>query len=287
VQEGKTHEVAVNHVMVARYRLPVPMLRLLGLIALALAAIGAIVYHETLGRHIEKPLEDRIAKHIGSVVVPVASLRGVETQTVEVPEFAQLAGLAKYLERPILAETRDGIRLFAVDDGPLRYIHRAKVVEKDAPVATAPVEQPPPTVFPSRPRRLKLGRIAALILGIGIVITVATSFTATNTVPPSKVGRSIQALSLSQLAPAACSGISLSHLIVATTSTTNGTSGNDLILGRGVAGSFTLSGAGGTDCLVAGGGSSTTNNLDGGAGIGDICLAPAAAHNTYTSCSNH
>lgn len=294
VQEGKTHEVVVNHVLVARYRLPVPMLRLLGLIALALAAIGAVVYHETLGRHIEKPLEDRIAKHIGSVIVPVTSLRGVETQTVDVPEFARLAGLAHYLERPILVETRNGMRLFAVDDGRLRYLHRAKVVEKEAPVAAATatvpahIEQPPPPmVFPSKSRRLKLGRIAAVLLGIGIVVTVATSFTATNTVPPSKVGKSIQALSLSELAPAACSGISLSHLIVATTSTTTGTSGNDLILGRGVAGFFTLSGSGGTDCIVAGGGSSTYNTIDGGSGLGDICLAPATAHTTYLSCSNH
>lgn len=286
VQEGKTRQAAVNDVTFARYQLPVPLLRLLGLVALALAAIGAVIHHERLGRHIEQPLEDRIAQRIGSVVVPVAALQDAESKTVEVPEFARLAGLADYLERPILTETRDGIRLFAVDDGTLRYIHRAPVVEKREADAPAPAEEAPsPTVFPTKPVRLRLARIAGLLLVVGIAVTLATTFTATNTVPPSKVGRTIQALALSQLAPAECSGISLTHLMVATTSTTSGTNADDLILGRGTAGVFTLTGNGGTDCLVAGGGASTYNTLNGG--YTDICLAPAAAHNTYSKCTNH
>lgn len=287
VQEGTSRAAAVNYVTFARYKLPIPLLRLLGLIALALAALGAVIHHETLGRHVEQPLEDRIAQRLGSVVVPVAALQDAESKTVEVPEFARLAGLANYLERPILTETRDGIRLFAVDDGTLRYVHRARVVETSEADAPAPAaeEAPPPTVFPTKPVRLRLARIAGLLLVVGIAVTLATTFTATNTVPPSKVGRSIQALALSQLAPVACSAIGFSHLIVATTATTSGTTGNDLILGRGVAGTFTINGNGGSDCLVAGGGSSTYNTLNGSNTA--VCLAPAAAHTTYSKCTNH
>jgi hypothetical protein len=286
VQLGTSRASAVNHVTVARYHIEIPLLRLLGLLALALVSIAAVIHHEVLGRHVSQPLEDRIAHAFGSVVVPVTSLLQPDRPApVEVPDFRSLAGLARYLERPILSETRGGARVFAVDDGSQRYVHRTRSPDPAAePIAAEP---PPAPVFPQKRGHVRFGWVAGLFGTVAIAVTLATAFTATNTVPPSRVGASAQARTLAQIAPAACSGISLASLIVATTSTTTGTSKNELILGKGVAGTFTLNGNGGTDCIVAGGGSSTTNTLTGGSAGTSICLAPAAAHNTYTHCSNH
>jgi Ca2+-binding RTX toxin-like protein len=101
----------------------------------------------------------------------------------------------------------------------------------------------------------------------GVFATAAIAigaFTAANTVPASHVGRQQFVIDANALKPAACSALNLTTLVVGT----NGTAGNDLVLGP-AAGSA-LSGGGGRDCIVGGGG----NDVITGNGLtaGDVCI---------------
>lgn len=89
-------------------------------------------------------------------------------------------------------------------------------------------------------------------------------FTATNTVPSTKVGQQQFPIDANALKPAACSALNLTTLVVGTT----GTAGNDLILGPSTASA--LIGNGGRDCIVGGGG----NDVITGNGLtaGDVCI---------------
>jgi hypothetical protein len=137
--------------------------------------------------------------------------------------------------------------------------------------------------IPPRPARRRrtlwslLGILTALVVAVGL----ATSFTAANTVPLTRAGVSKQPVEVMQLATFYCSTFTLTNLVVAKSSSTTGTSGDDLMLGRNATG--TLNGSGGDDCIIAGGHTGTTNTIDGGAGS-DICIGAHGATNRFSNC---
>lgn len=218
-------------------------------------------------------VEQRIASNAGSVVVDVVAFP-LEGVPVAVPDFASLVGLARYLERPILRDRETGA--FTLADNGQVYVY--------LPGDAAPGRPPaPPRAQAAGKRRLL--RWIAPGLAIAVAGGAAVSFTAANVVPLSNAGVSAQALTLSQLAPSQCAGLSLGHLVVATGSNTVGPSGGDLILGRAGTGTYTLKGGAGNDCIVAGGGPGTRNTLDGGGGAGDVCIGAPGALNIFKNCA--
>jgi hypothetical protein len=69
--------------------------------------------------------EELIARQVGSLIVPVDRLADTDgSARLVVLDFAHLAGLAHYLERPILYEMRDGYRSYEVDDETRRYVYQ-------------------------------------------------------------------------------------------------------------------------------------------------------------------
>jgi Ca2+-binding RTX toxin-like protein len=103
------------------------------------------------------------------------------------------------------------------------------------------------------------GVLAAAAIAIG-------TFTATNTVPSSRVGQQQFAIDANALKPAACSALNLTTLVVGT----NGTAANDLVLGLST-GSL-LNGNGGTDCIVGGGGIDTITGNGNASSNNDVCI---------------
>jgi Ca2+-binding RTX toxin-like protein len=99
--------------------------------------------------------------------------------------------------------------------------------------------------------------LGALVLYVGV-----PAYTASNIVPATNAGSSSTPITANTLKPSACSGITLTNLVVGAV----GTSANDLILGTS-AGDF-MSGGAGNDCMLGGGGNDI---MDGGLGT-DVCL---------------
>ncbi len=134
--------------------------------------------------------------------------------------------------------------------------------------------------------RLTALRTIVLALTAMVLAIAAVVITATNTVPSSSIGEQNQATTLRDLEPAACrnNGINPTRLIIAPGgSTTNGTTGADLILSSG-GGNTKIDGAGGGDCLVA---ASGTDTLKGGADKGavDVCVKNGNAAAKTQSCA--
>lgn len=98
-----------------------------------------------------------------------------------------------------------------------------------------------------------------------LLFSVVTAVAATNTIPATRLDDKTSSISLNNLKPSACSGISVTNLITDTGSIT-GTSGNDLILAS--SGIDIIDGSGGNDCIVGGGGDDLIAGGDGS----DICL---------------
>jgi hypothetical protein len=107
-------------------------------------------------------------------------------------------------------------------------------------------------------------RILALCAVLAAAAVAVGTFTASNTVPSTHVGRQQFPINADALKPAACSALNLTTLVVGT----SGTGGNDLILGPSTGSS--LNGNGGVDCIVGGGG----NDIITGNGLtaGDVCV---------------
>jgi signal peptidase I len=115
-----------NEISIAKYRVRVSELRVIGIVFALLALVLAVVHDRLRRRLVRRSEEEQIAKQFNALIVPVAALGPTEGRTlVRVPEFANLAGLARFLERPILYEVGDGERTFAVDDDVLRYVTQA------------------------------------------------------------------------------------------------------------------------------------------------------------------
>jgi signal peptidase I len=281
-QPGSVPGVAPSYVSLARYHVAVSQARGIGLGLAALTLLVLLTKPFRRRRDVWSP-EKRIAQRHGCVIVDVLSL--ADADATDVPDFESIATLAGYCERPILCLTRDAVKIYAVEDGGRLYCCSVETKGVAEPAAETRPAPPPPPPRPPR-RRRRLARAAAALFALAIAIGIVTSFTAANTVPLSYAGSSTEALQINQLAPARCSGINLTNLIVATSATTTGTAQNDLILGKSGSGTLTLTGGSGDDCIVGGGGSGTTNKFDGGSGTNDVCIGAPGATNTFKNCES-
>ena len=118
-------------------------------------------------------------------------------------------------------------------------------------------------------------RVAALCTVLGVSALALATFTASNTVPATNVGRQQFVIDANALKPAACAALNLTTVIAGL----NGTAGNDLVLGP-AAGS-TLNGNGGADCIVGGGGNDAINgNANNGS---DVCIGGPGT-DTFKKC---
>jgi hypothetical protein len=91
-----------------------------------LAAVAAFVHDRLRRRLARRSVEEHIASQLNALIVPVTELGPADGRSVvAVPDFASLAGLARFLERPILYEVHEGNRTYAVDDDVRRYVTQA------------------------------------------------------------------------------------------------------------------------------------------------------------------
>jgi len=120
---------------------------------------------------------------------------------------------------------------------------------------------------------LPLGRVILLVAVAVVACITATAFTAGLVVPTSSAGRFQATIDAQALAPAACSSLTLTRVVVGNT----GTAADELILGT--AGADTIDGGGGADCIVAGGGNDTI--LGHG---GSVCIGGPGT-DAFTGCS--
>jgi signal peptidase I len=287
-QVGSVAGVAPAQVKIVRFRMAVSTVRGLAIGLLLLSLLILFTKPMKQKRDVWS-LERRIAHRYGCIVVDVVSIAdgalaaGAPTR---IPDFESLATLARYCERPILRESREDGDTYGVEDGGRLYVYRSA----PRPAVSAPVDEhaaPPPPAPPIvRQRRglPSLVRFGAPTVLLVVAITSIVAFTSGNTVPVSYAGASNKPIAYGQMAPTRCSTLSLTNLVVATGTSVSGSSGADLVLGRGGTGTLSLSGGNSNDCIVAGGGAGTTNNIDGGNGGQDVCIGAAGATNNFTNC---
>ena len=135
-QPGSVPHVYPNMVSVLKYEVRVSLLRSGGVVLAVLALLAAVLHDILRRRKTVRSDEEQIAKQVGSLIVPVDRLADTDASArLVVLDFAHLAGLAHYLERPILYEMRDGQRRYEVDDETRRYVYQP-ACEMDA-AATA------------------------------------------------------------------------------------------------------------------------------------------------------
>jgi signal peptidase I len=124
-QAGNVPHIYPNMVSVLKYEVRVSLLRSSGMVLVVLALLVAVLHDILRRRKTVRSDEELIAKQVGSLIVPVDRLSdGDGSARLVVLDFAHLAGLAHYLERPILYEMRDGQRRYEVDDETRRYVYQ-------------------------------------------------------------------------------------------------------------------------------------------------------------------
>jgi signal peptidase I len=124
-QSGNVPHIYPNMVSVLKYEVRVSLLRSSGVVLAVLAVLVAVLHNVLRRRQTVRSYEELIAKQVGSLIVPVDMLADSDgSARLVVLDFAHLASLAHYLERPILYEMRAGQRRYEVDDGTLRYVYQ-------------------------------------------------------------------------------------------------------------------------------------------------------------------
>lgn len=274
-QSGSVDHLVANVAAIAKYDVNVGLLRVVGMIFAGLALALALAHDVLRRRKSVRSEEEQIALRYHCVVVPVSGLSAVDVERIDVAGFTDLAGLAQYLERPILYATNGNERTFAVDDEHRRYVYRPPLDDLVTAQTTPPSNDTakPPAIRPkerrhrrSRKAKVTLGAAGTLVV-LAVTATLMASFTATNTVPASNAGSSRQALAVSQLAPAGCNSLALVGLVQGAGTLKNSQS-NVLILGS--TGSDAITDTGTDNCIIAGGG---TNSVTGTPS--DICISGA------------
>jgi hypothetical protein len=124
-QAGSIPHLFPNVISVAKYKIRVSLLRTSGLIFGVIALLVA-AWHDVMRRRMTvRSDEELIAKRYSSLMVPVDQLGDpAGSARLDIRDFAHMAALAQFLERPILYEMKDGRRTYAVDDGTRRYVYQ-------------------------------------------------------------------------------------------------------------------------------------------------------------------
>jgi len=290
VQSGSIPHRDDNKIFVAKYDIEIPLIRQLSFVFAVLAFIVAVLHNFLRRRQTVHSDQDSIASQFESLIVPVASLPlPAGDALIEVPEFERLAGLAQYLELPILYEISNGYHVYAVDDETHRYITRLpqQVVNTNT-VSAASVngangqfKQSPTVVLPPRHRsrswRSAVARGFAGFFVLALAVTLVTSFTASTNVPVSYVGHSVNTRLISELAPTGCSGLTLNSIVTGSGNFTNSLS-HVLILGSSGVNDITDFGI--DNCIVGGAGKDTVI-----APLSDICIKGLTTGATYGNCT--
>lgn len=273
-----------NVISIAKYDVSVPFLRQLGIVFAGLAVLFGLL-HDFVRRRKTLPSDEEVlSKRFHSLIVPLVALPvPLGTTEFDVADFAHLAELAKYLERPILYEINHDMRTFAVDDDFRRYVYRPKEVEASAPAAP----EPPPTTdnraalagaaSPGRGKRKIVIRAGAAVLVFAVIITMSISFTASTNVPISNAGTSAHAVSIAELTPTGCSSLALTTMVEKSGTFSNSTS-HVLILGSSGVDKITDTGYG--NCIVGGAGKDTVTGTS-----TDICIVGPTSGATYKTCT--
>ena len=123
-QPGSVPHQVTNVISVAKYKVPVSLVRTLGIVMAVLALVLSLVHDRRRRRAVRLSAEEQIVKRLHTLIVPVAAL-GPSQMPIVVTDFTNLAGLARFLERPILYQVGNGKRTYAVDDETRRYVTSA------------------------------------------------------------------------------------------------------------------------------------------------------------------
>ena len=287
VQVGSIPDQVDNVISVAKYQIRVSLIRLLGGV-FAVVWLLLLALHELFRRrHTARSDEELIATRRHALIIPVSSFEDARGRTlIDIADFAHLAELAVFLERPILYEVEGGTRTYAVDDDLQRYVF---VHVDDVPVhsqdpnrtdAEPVVEKASVTKEvsangfvrassagrdPGRSGLAVFAIIGASVVALAVAVSLAVTFTASNAVPASSVGTSLQHRLISQLEPAGCASLSLTSLVEGSGTFANSVS-NVLLLGS--SGADTITDTGGGSCIVGGGGTNTITGTS-----TDICVS--------------
>lgn len=125
--------------------------------------------------------------------------------------------------------------------------------------------------------RINIRRLFVVVLGILVILSIASAFAANINVPATRLTNQAQAITANALKPASCSAITLSRVVVCTGGNCDGTNQNELILGT--SSSERIRGRGGNDCILGGGGD---DNLVGN-NRSDICIG-GPGFDTFNTC---
>jgi signal peptidase I len=280
-QFGSIPQLADNIVSIGKYQFTVPNIRRDAYVLTVLTVAAGIAHNVLRRRERVKTTDDLIAEQYESFIVPVSSLAVPDGSTVtELKTFKELAELAKYLERPILTESEAGaIRTYVVDDGEVRYTaHSANVSRKPRTGQTLFAVSPKAAGIYQRAWGTMFGRITIAVIVLTVAATLATSLTASNTVPATKVGTSQNARTIAQLTPSKCSTLTLTSLVFKTAGNSSNTTSNALIIGT--SGVETLNDTGNNNCIVGGAGKDAIT-----AKATSICVIGPTSGATYTTCT--
>ncbi len=120
-------------------------------------------------------------------------------------------------------------------------------------------------------------RLGAGVFLLAVITTLTVSFTASTSVPPSRVGRSVQALLISQQTPAGCSSLAIDKLVRGS-GTFSSTESHALILGS--AGVDTISATGAFNCIIGGAGKDNVTGTS-----SSVCIKGPTASAAYKVCT--
>jgi len=154
-QTGSIAHLFPKLISVANYKIRVSLVRTTGLIFIALALLVAALHDFLRRQKTARSDEELTAKHYDALIVPVDLLtQPPGSSRLDIREFAHLAALAQFLERPILYEMQNGKRTYAVDDGTRRYLYQPVGETTTPPRASGHTQQNRENTVPwSEPQR--------------------------------------------------------------------------------------------------------------------------------------
>jgi signal peptidase I len=293
VQSGSVPHIVTNTLSLARYKIPVPGLRVFGYLMAVLTLLLAGL-HELLRRRMtHRSDEEIVAKHFNSLIVPVVSLTVPgegDRSAIEVPTFTNLARLAQFLERPILYAISAGQRVYALDDESIRYLYRPSPAGEQlslppgprpgGPVRPPPSRSGPRQADPSHRMLVRAGRVGAVVLAVVVAGTLTVSFTASTTVPASNAGTSVNPRAISELTPAGCSSLDPSTIVTLTIGSGKFTINTSHTLVLGSSGVDTITDTGGSNCIVGGAGKDVVKGA-----TTDVCIIGPTTGASYHNCT--